>query len=594
MRAAFASTARLQRAFGLALLVLAVVAAPASAGSLHRPEWRDLARAIDADFAAFGEPGHPGLGVTLIHGGEVIFQGLYGQADPSTGAPFTAATPVQAASVTKSLVATAVLELERDGRLKLDDPVRRHLPELSAAADAVTVRHLLMMSAGLWQDEDSIELAGGLAIGGEASGYTARVSADEMFAFVQRQREPIFVPGTAHLYADTNSRLLVRLATRVTGLTFDGLMRRYVYERYGMADARTASHYSDLRPGEAGAYFGADPGSGLSRRIVPWESFGDSGTLLSLNDLTNWLLTVLDEGAGRAATLRRMAGPYTYPNGLLAPYGLGIYLGYEPELDLVSWCHAGANGSLYCYVPEYDLGYVSVSNWRGREADSFAKVMRRFVAAAAARKIARDRRHPLALDRFRREGRLTAQEGRRLAGRYIAPGRALAVEIAPNADGAELRLLDTVTALRRRAPRQYASMTLADNPRFLLREPPSPGGALQLVLGGERFELTRADGASRLADDTAGIYASDVLGATYRVRTGGAGPMLLIGAAVGSSHRRPLIAIGPDYARTPDGALVVEFVRDSASRRVNGMRVRSAVYGSIFFARLSSGAGAGR
>src|SRR5687767_4407439 len=102
-----------------------------------------LARRVDAVFAAHTRPGSPGCAVGVRRDGAVVLERGYGLAELEHGAPFTATTVSEAGSVTKQIVALATRLLEQDGRLSLDDDVRRWVPELPDLGVKITLRQLI-------------------------------------------------------------------------------------------------------------------------------------------------------------------------------------------------------------------------------------------------------------------------------------------------------------------------------------------------------------------------------------------------------------------------------------------------------------------
>ena len=138
-------------------------------------------------------------GAVVVRGPEgVRFARGYGLADPFAGRPFTPETSVDSASLAKPVTAAAVLQLARDGKIDLDAPVRRYLPEYPHAP--TTVRHLLSHSAGLTLKESVEDLA---------NMNNAALLADA--------GDPLFPSGTAFTYCNLCSITLALLIERVTG-----------------------------------------------------------------------------------------------------------------------------------------------------------------------------------------------------------------------------------------------------------------------------------------------------------------------------------------------------------------------------------------
>ncbi|MBO7942273.1 beta-lactamase family protein, partial [Streptomyces sp. S9] len=91
----------------------------------------------------------PGCGMAVFRDGAVAFHKGYGQANLELGVPIGADTVFDIGSTSKQFTAAAVLLLERDGKLSLDDDVRKYVPELPDYGQTITLRHLLQHTSGL-------------------------------------------------------------------------------------------------------------------------------------------------------------------------------------------------------------------------------------------------------------------------------------------------------------------------------------------------------------------------------------------------------------------------------------------------------------
>jgi CubicO group peptidase (beta-lactamase class C family) len=150
-------------------------------------------------------------GAVVVQGAnEVRFAQGYGLADPFAKRPFTPETPVDSASLAKPVTAAAVLLLANEGKIDLDEPVRRYLP--GYPHEATTVRHLLAHSAGMPPDEDLEPLAD----------KTNEMIMNEVAA---RHLPPLFTPGTGFNYCNPCYTTLALLIERVSGTSYLSLVQ---------------------------------------------------------------------------------------------------------------------------------------------------------------------------------------------------------------------------------------------------------------------------------------------------------------------------------------------------------------------------------
>ena len=207
-------------------------------------------------------------GAVVVRGADgVRFARGYGWADPFTRRRFTPGTPADSGSLAKPVTAAAVLLLVRDGKVALDAPVRRYLPEDPHAA--ATVRHLLSHSAGL-ELKQSPE---GLANKNNAELLAATGA-------------PLFAPGTRFTYCNLCSITLALLIERVSGVHY------LEFAKQRLALPASVS----LRPGKLADWSGRAIGYRRTRerkfeRFDSWEGerfYGAANLSVSANQLARW------------------------------------------------------------------------------------------------------------------------------------------------------------------------------------------------------------------------------------------------------------------------------------------------------------------
>src|SRR5437588_4533900 len=115
---------------------------------------------VDRVFANWNSPSTPGCAVGVAVKGQPVLAKAYGIADLEHDVRNTAETIFEAGSVSKQFTAASVLLLARDGKLSLDDPVRKYIPELPDYGAPLTIRHILTHTSGL-RDWGSIEAIAG-------------------------------------------------------------------------------------------------------------------------------------------------------------------------------------------------------------------------------------------------------------------------------------------------------------------------------------------------------------------------------------------------------------------------------------------------
>ena len=166
-------------------------------------------QSVEAIFKEFASDDSPGCAVGATRGDAPLAAKAFGMADLEHGVPLTPQSVFYMASVSKQFTALAILLLERDGKLRLEDRVRTHVPELPEHAAAITIRQLLHHTSGL---RDYFTLSA-LAGNPPDSVITER----GVLNMLARQTRLNFEPGAEHLYSNSGYVLLSIIVHRVAG-----------------------------------------------------------------------------------------------------------------------------------------------------------------------------------------------------------------------------------------------------------------------------------------------------------------------------------------------------------------------------------------
>ena len=299
------------------LLLAGVVAGCATAGG-RLPD-------IDALFADYAGPAVPGAAVIVIRDDRVILRRAYGMADLERRVAATPETDYRLASVSKQFTAMAVIQLERAGKLRYDQPVREILPELPGAARGITVRHLLNHTSGIPDYEDLIP-----------DSQTVQVSDRDVLALLARKDTVYFPPGSAYRYSNSGYVLLGLIVERVSGLAFPAYLREHTFAPLGMTGSVAHVEGMDTVPHRAYGYSPDAGGFKATDQSVTSATLGDGGIYTNVDDLVRWdrMLYSLPP-----ATLTAMTTPPVLTGGGESQYGFGWFVdSYRGERR---WRHTG-------------------------------------------------------------------------------------------------------------------------------------------------------------------------------------------------------------------------------------------------------------
>ncbi len=305
---------------------------------------------VDAIFARWDSTTTPGCAVAASVNGQVVLRKAYGMADLEHGIVITPETIFEAGSVSKQFTAAAVLLLARDGKLSLDDPVRKYVPEVPDYGQPVTIRHMLTHTSGL---RDWGNIAGLAGWPRTTRAYTHAHVLD----IVSRQSALNFAPETEWSYSNTGYNLAAILVSRVAGEPFAEFTRKRIFEPLGMTRTSWRDDYTRIVPGRAMAY---SLRGGNFQTLMPFENVhGNGGLLTTVGDLLKWNANLDAPKVGDAAFVADMERSARLANGRDTQYGLGLFLGTYKGVREVY--HSGSTAGYRAFLTRFPDQRVSVA-----------------------------------------------------------------------------------------------------------------------------------------------------------------------------------------------------------------------------------------
>jgi CubicO group peptidase (beta-lactamase class C family) len=337
-------------------LAMVLLAAPRSvhAQSALPADVPAFAARVDSIFAPWTGSDRPGCAVGVSQRGRVVIARAYGMADLASGAPMTTATVVHAASLAKQVTALSVLLLAREGKLSLDDDVRRWLPDLpdyrAQYGAPITVRQLLTHTSGLRDFFEALIVARGRF-------EEVRITDADAIGVATRQRRLNFAPGTEYGYSNTNYLLAAHVVERVSGQRFADFVASRVFTPLGMTRSRLRDDVTTLIPNSAVGYMRR--GTGWQISAPNYDVVGPTNLETTVGDLLR-LSDNLDRPiVGDSALVRQMLTAGVLANGDTTTYGLGLSLQRDRGLRVAE--HEGRDPGFRAYLGRWLDSGVSVA-----------------------------------------------------------------------------------------------------------------------------------------------------------------------------------------------------------------------------------------
>jgi len=322
-----------------------------TAGALSAQFPAELEKKLDERISsALQKAGAPSVSVAVVQSGKLVYAKAFGMADLATGRTATVETRYAIGSISKQFTAAALLMLEEEGRLTMDDRVSRFFPDLTRAGE-ITIRQLLSHTSGYedYAPQDYI-----------IPDWTRATTA----AAVVKQwakKALNFEPGTKWQYSNTNFVLAGQIFEKVSGQSLVGFLRERIFAPLDMA---SASAWPPGQASDATAYtrYAAGPPRATQREAAGWY-YGAGELAMTPADLAKWDIAFLGKKILSTHSWEELTREVKLANGDSTHYALGVGVG---EIDgMPAFEHSGeVSGfiSSNAVFPTRDGAVVVLSN----------------------------------------------------------------------------------------------------------------------------------------------------------------------------------------------------------------------------------------
>ncbi|MFT4179841.1 MAG: serine hydrolase domain-containing protein [Thermomonas sp.] len=226
----------------------------------------------------------PGASLLVLKDGKPLVRRGFGRADLEADIEAGPATNYRLASVSKQFTAAAILLLAQDGKLSIDDPLKRWLPSLPKVADGITVRHLLNHTSGVLDYEDLM-----------AEPYDGQILDAGVLKLLEKQNALYFPPGSTYRYSNSGYALLALVVERASGTSFPDFLRSRIFEPLGMRDTHARIDAGPAIPHRAFGYSEIDGRWQRTDQSSTSAVLGDGGIYSSIDDLARWDAALYDD-----------------------------------------------------------------------------------------------------------------------------------------------------------------------------------------------------------------------------------------------------------------------------------------------------------
>jgi CubicO group peptidase (beta-lactamase class C family) len=267
---------------------------------------------VDQIFAQYDKHDSPGCALAVIKDGRIIYKRGYGIADLEHDVPIVPESVFYVGSVSKQFTAMTAALLIQQGRLALQDDIRKYLPEIPDYGTPITVRHLIYHASGLREYL-------------RAARPSELVDNQRVLEITSRQPDLLFKPGDRYSYSNTGYGLLAMIVERQSGVRFSQFAEQKIFAPLGMNDSHFHDDLTRLVRNRAYAYDPKPGGGFLAAAPVP-NRVGAGGLFTTVNDLFKWDQSLYDGRLGAPGLIQLIETTGTLNDGrqLETAFGLNI------------------------------------------------------------------------------------------------------------------------------------------------------------------------------------------------------------------------------------------------------------------------------
>jgi len=288
---------------------------------------------VDKVFAQWDKRDSPGCELAVIKDGQIVYKRGYGMANLEHDIPMSPASIMDTGSVSKQFTAMAVALLAEQGKLSLDDDIRKYLPEIPKYQDTITIRHLIHHTSGI---RDYLTL---MALSGmrDDDHYVD----GEVMNLLARQKELNFKPGSEFLYSNSGFFLLSQIVKKASGKSLREFADENIFKPLGMIRTEFYDDHNEIVKNRAASYL-PRKGGGFQIAATTLDMVGDGNVFTCVEDLFFWDQNFYQNklGKGGAALINQAETPATLNGGEKIDYAFGLVAGEYRGLRIVE--HGGA------------------------------------------------------------------------------------------------------------------------------------------------------------------------------------------------------------------------------------------------------------
>jgi CubicO group peptidase (beta-lactamase class C family) len=235
----------------------------------------DKEKLADAVFNKVIKDNSPGASVLVAKDGKIIYQKGFGYADVGNHIPFTIETKSRIGSITKQFIASAILKLQEEGKISVNDKLSKFIPDFPRD-DEVTIHHLLTHTSGIHSFTEKADFM---------KNATVEIKSEDMINSIKKDPYD-FNPGEKFLYNNSGYFILGYIIEKISGESYENYMKKIFFDPLGMKDTGVHNSHTIYEHEAYGYSY-----DGKFQKAINWDmsQAGGAGSIYStVGDLYRW------------------------------------------------------------------------------------------------------------------------------------------------------------------------------------------------------------------------------------------------------------------------------------------------------------------
>lgn len=306
-----------------------------------KPKAKSKSDKVDEAFFIWNQMDGPGAAVAIQKDGVIIYKKGYGLANLEYDIPVDPSTVFHIASVSKQFTAYSILLLEAEGKLSIDDDIRKYIPEVPDFGKTITLKHLVTHTSGMRDQWNLLAMAGWR--------LDDVITKEHVMKLVSKQKDLNFDPGEEMVYCNTGFTLLAEVVARVSGKTFAEFTEERIFAPLKMSNTLFYDDHEKIVKNRAYSYH-ADS-TGYKKSVLSYANVGATSLFTTVEDLSLWANNFTEIKVGSQDIINSLNTRAILNNGDTIGAAKGQFVGKYKGLHEIS--HGGADAGYRTYLTRF-------------------------------------------------------------------------------------------------------------------------------------------------------------------------------------------------------------------------------------------------